>query len=123
MNLPNLPFELINHILTFRPIHPIAKLLKEEIEEFKEDIYRTKDDTFSNYVIKNNRYYYSLRDRYKNKLWDLRKILPLGLLSEHYMYNFYEEGYNPSGIFYKDYQNYISYKGITYNARLIYDSD
>jgi len=34
MTLPILPMELINKILVMRPSHPVAKLLKQPIEEY-----------------------------------------------------------------------------------------
>jgi len=32
--LPQLPIELVNHILTFRPIHPVAMIMKDLHQEF-----------------------------------------------------------------------------------------
>ena len=33
----NLPFELINHILSFRPTHPTAHLIKSEVQRYNND--------------------------------------------------------------------------------------
>jgi len=33
----NLPVELINHILSYRPCHPVAQLIKTKIEEYYEE--------------------------------------------------------------------------------------
>ena len=32
----NMPLELINHILSFRPIHPTAKLIKQVYDKYME---------------------------------------------------------------------------------------
>jgi hypothetical protein len=34
-----LPNELINHILSYRPVHPIAKIMNDEIKNFNDEDY------------------------------------------------------------------------------------
>jgi hypothetical protein len=50
----NLPMELINKILCFRPTHPIAKLIKLKIETYlsDHDYSKTRYDSFASWCLK-----------------------------------------------------------------------
>ena len=37
MVLPVLPLEIINMILSYRPVHPVARLIKVKLEEYFEE--------------------------------------------------------------------------------------
>jgi hypothetical protein len=45
-----LPIELINHILTYRPVHPIAKIMNEEIKNFYDEN-KSYDYIYSNFYL------------------------------------------------------------------------
>ena len=49
----NLPIEIINHILSYRPCHPVALMIKNKIAEYYEedlDYYRQYNDIRQLYI-------------------------------------------------------------------------
>ena len=75
----NLPFELINHILTFRPTHPTAKLIKKIYNDYL-DI----GDDYADTIL----YYQLGRHATEEEIEQYRKQHP-ELIKDYYMH-FYE---------------------------------
>ena len=59
----NLPIELINHILTYRPVHPLSRIIQEKCKEYLEE----KEYRYSGYTL----YHDHVHKRMSFNVWAL----------------------------------------------------